>query len=70
MGPILGSILPNIYINNIICNIEGTDKAGFLFADDFGLKVSCKSEAGVQNCLVDSSLLLNDCCASNYYVHL
>jgi len=64
-GSILGPILFNIYINDIICNIEGTHKDGFLFADDFGLKVSCSSRTDVENCLANSSLLLNDWCASN-----
>lgn len=64
-GSILGPILFNLYINDLPVNIDNIHSDGTLFADDFGLKISCKNKTELCNNMAISTTLVEDWCAAN-----
>lgn len=48
----IGPLLFNIYVNDLPVNTDSSFNDGLLFANDFGLKVSCSSKLDVSNALI------------------
>lgn len=54
-----------IYINDLRCNIDSVYNDGFLFTDDFDLRVNNVTKIKVEHKFHNPSLLSSDWCAAN-----